>query len=451
MAQQTLVTRRLLGLSDPTEGLNMGLAILAEKDREDRALALQQQQLEGKLQKESDLASLARASISGATPVERSSALSELAAVDPARAESVQKFQEFQQRLAQGESGSSIESMVQGAATALASANPLSTLISRREQLSARGIPTFETDQAISVFQNEGEEAGRQLLRGVVDSGVEFGVVKGVTPEKVTSLQQNLMAAGLQPGTQEFKQALLTSMFKPQTSVTVGDGERAERKEIGKVQAKRFEKILEEGDTGRTLLGTLNQISEIDVKTGLFEPTKLAFGRAAEALGFDSSEFVDVTSAEALNALSNRLVNDVLNSAKGPQTDQDAERARSTIRSLGDDPKAGMFKIKSLKSAAERQIERADFISRAVDDEDKSVSEANRDWREFINKTPNVSPKLKDEDGLPMFWNDYEDQYLDRNPGSSRSDALKAWRANKPLSTQSTKSVRIGRFTIEEE
>lgn len=210
--------------------------------------------------------------------------------------------------------------------------------------------------------------------------------------------------------------------------VTIGGDVSEEKKAIAKVQAQRFSDIMSEGRNAESTIETLDQMDAIDIKTGALEPLKASFAALAEGFGVDASGIADVTSAQALGAVSNRMVNDVLNSAKGPQTEGDAQRALKTIRSLGDDPLAGQFKSDSLRALALRKIEQADFISEEISN-GKTFTAADKAWREYKNKTPNLSEVVRNpQTGLPVFFYQFKQNAKRAREGISDADIINAWR-----------------------
>ena len=386
-------------------------------------------------------------------------AIRQLSVVAPKLSKSLLDVREFEQMASDSRHKDLSKKVVEGAAFALASDNPVGFLINRRDQLRSQGIDSFQTDQAIRAFQEEGDEAGREMLRGVVTVGEKLGIIEGASPEKLTTLEKNLVAGGLERGSPEFKQAVLENIFKPTnvTKVSVGS-DTAEQKAIGAVRGKQFERIIKSADAADQQLSTIRQIENIDVETGSLEPLKLGVAKIANAFGINASGISDVANAEALNALTTRMVNDVLNSASGPQTDQDAERARKAIRGLSDSQKGGQFKISMLKSIALRNSERRDFIESRLDEGD-NLSRATKAWREFAKKNPVVSSKTGD-DGLPVLFHQYEEGLKERNPEITRGEALRAWRdfnnrkkspnnINKPQKQEKTSTNRGNSFIVD--
>lgn len=371
-------------------------------------------------------------------------ALQSLASLAPDQANKVQQFHLGQQQQQAGVVKSQqvsaqqqqqadkdrLQSVIEGAVQLSSlpdDASKLNFLKQRKQQLTTRGIATQDTDEIIGLFESGQSDQANALINSTVKTGERLGFVKPVKAaaiESPTSLQKNLLAAGLQPGTPEFQAAILKSTTKP----LIGSGEPEEKKALARQRVKRFGEIQTAADQATTLLDNLNQIDAIVVETGALEPAKAAFAAVIEGFGIDASEIANATGAQAVNAITGRLLNDVLNAATGPQTDQDATRARKTIANLGNTPGAFKFKNDSLRSLALRQIEQRDFIAGQLD-EDKNLSQANKAWREFKRKTPSLSAVVKDsETGLPLFFFQFKNMAKERRSGISDQEIIKAWR-----------------------
>jgi len=245
---------------------------------------------------------------------------------------------------------------------------------------------------------------------------------------KLTTLQQNLMAAGLKPGTPEFAQETLNSIRK--SGININTGEAGEEKELAKNRVKKLAELQDRADSAQGVLDAVSQLENIDVNTGALEQGKVAIASILEGFGVDASSIANVTNAQAFESVSERLLNDVLSAATGPQTDADADRVRKTLASIKDTPGAVGFKNNSLKSMALRQVEQRDFIENQLD-EGSNLTKANKAWREFKKKTPMVNSALKGPDGLPVFFFQFKENAEKARPGISSDEIIKAWRGIK--------------------
>ena len=308
-------------------------------------------------------------------------------------------------------------------------------------------------DRYVEIANMPADQQELELQRMQV-MGTEIASLIPEAP-KPTALEQQLQAAGLQPGTPEYQRAIrnnvegilspealaqkqqIASAGKSSTSVNMNvnsGGEDKEREEIAKIDAKQYGQVLEKASNSQETLDNLSQLELIDVQTGALEPAKVAMAAIAEGFGVDASGLANVANAQAYNAVANTLVNKVLNAAKGPQTEQDAARARQTIANLGDSPEGAKFKINAMKALAMRDIEMADFIQSRMDAQREngeivSFSKARTEWNNFKRETPLLSSAVKNPStGLPVFFYEFKENAERKRPGITEQEVIDAWR-----------------------
>lgn len=331
---------------------------------------------------------------------------------------------------------SNLESMVQGALEFSAitgnDVQAQNNFLKRRvQEIQSRGGNPQDTLELL----NMNPEQRKQIVQGVIQIGERAGILQPKAPlkQETTTLIKNLEAQGLIKGTPEFREAIQRQLGKPTgttVQVDLGKSEQIERGEIGKVQARRYEKVVEAGENARNTLAALDQLDNIDVNKGIFEPAKVELARVLSGLGFDekAKQLANVATAQSFNAVSERLVNEVLNTAKGPQTDQDAERARKTIAQLSDDPRAAAFKNDAMRALALRKIEQQEFIEDRVD-RGQTFSQAVREWNKFKKETPSLGAIIQGvNNDLPIFVFQYRNIQRKINPNITEEEILDKWR-----------------------
>ena len=208
--------------------------------------------------------------------------------------------------------------------------------------------------------------------------------------------------------------------------VRMGAGEKAEDVESAKLDARFYNGLLDKADEADTTIAQVRQMQSIDVDTGALEPAKARLAAIAEGFGLNASGLANATNAQAFNAISNRLVNQVLNLAKGPQTEGDAQRARSTIASLGNTPEARRFVENTMLAAAYRTREMADYIAERRDDGER-IRDARMAWRKYTRTTQNQSDHRKGPDGLPLFFFQFKENARAKRPGISDQEIIDIW------------------------
>ena len=151
-------------------------------------------------------------------------------------------------------------------------------------------------------------------------------------------------------------------------------------------------------------------------------------------VGVDTQELfdVDLTNTQAFNSVAARMVNQVLNQAKGPQTEGDAQRAKQTLVKLGNTPEANIFILDTLEANALRKIERSNFLQDSIDNGVDS-KDANKAWNKFKLDTPMLSSVSKvSKNGIPVYFFQFKEQAKANRPDVSDAEIVAAWRtANK--------------------
>jgi len=298
------------------------------------------------------------------------------------------------------------------------------------------------------------DQAIPQVVKFLGEQGIDAQeLAQGVTPESLgsfitqtdelirdprkmqqatTSLQKNLAAAGLQPGSPEFKQAVLSATQKPNTQISIG-AEKKFASEVAKGQAKTFGRIGEEADKAIDANQSLDVLESIDVDTGALEPAKQGIAAFAQAFGIPTGNLANISKGEAFNAEAKRIVLAVKASQKGPQTDKDEETIRSTVANLGNTKAGNQFIIDSARALNTRRIERKEFYDLFIEEsggsfKDESGKTADRAWADFKRKTPMISTNLRTPEGLPVFFYKFESGVRDANPQATRAEILEFWK-----------------------
>lgn len=386
-----------------------------------QALAQQQQQ-------QAQLSGLQRQALQG-----DEAALGQIS--DPAIVASIQSVLATQDEATRTENLRENEVLTRGALDALALPPEQRRAFVQRqsEKTKSEGRDTSRTDALLQLDDNQFnqglEQQARQGLTVQEVAKQQFGA-----GQKPTTLQQNLQAAGLQPGTPEFQEAVLASITKPQTTVTVGSGDTAFAKELAKGQAKNVATVREEADAAIDANQSLSILENIDVNTGALEPAKQGLAAFANAFGLDSSKLASVSAGEAFNAEAQRLVLSVKATQKGPQTDKDEATIRKTVANLGNTQQGNQFIINSARAMNNRKIGRKDFYDNFLEEsggkfrnEDGTTADAA--WSKFKRNTPMVSSKLRTPEGLPVFFFKFEEVVRSANPDATKAEILEAWRA----------------------
>lgn len=204
------------------------------------------------------------------------------------------------------------------------------------------------------------------------------------------------------------------------------------QKSRGKNLAETVSGIEEDGRNARSQLALIQPLLAMDVETGYGKKGQLAAARLGGLLfGEDVGKLIyeQTSEAEAFEALSETLVNNTLNLAKGPQTDQDAIRVRSTLASLGKTPQANKFILGYSSGVQRRMIERAKFFSEEVNEKGTNFKEVQSSWDQYLDSTPLVSASVYQKGTtIPMTFYEFEQAAKEKNKGISRQVIEQKWR-----------------------
>lgn len=270
---------------------------------------------------------------------------------------------------------------------------------------------------------------------GVLGTAQQMGIMAAPKEEADTrtSLEKNLIAAGLTPGTPEFQAAALQNINKPSgTSVTLQmPGEKmlgAEAEALGKAFVKKFEGIQSEASAATQQRDTLRQIKALNINTGLTTDIRASAANVLNNLGLNGNDLLktDVANVQAFNKLSGRLVQEGLMSQKGVATDNDARLYAKTVPSITDNKKATNFIIESMNAQNERKIEKEQFYTDWLD-ANGTFKGADKEWNRYISSTPLYIEGYTNNIGLPYTFYEFKNEMQALNPGVTEPEIIKQW------------------------
>jgi hypothetical protein len=127
----------------------------------------------------------------------------------------------------------------------------------------------------------------------------------------------------------------------------------------------------------------LDALESLPIGTGWGTEAQAKAAEVLVGLGYKGDEAKQLASnAQSFRAIQARQVNDELNMAKGPQTEGDAQRAKSTYATLGNTPQANQFINDLQRAVIKRKASEAKYYR---DNYDKALNEGDlskleRDW-----------------------------------------------------------------------
>lgn len=192
-------------------------------------------------------------------------------------------------------------------------------------------------------------------------------------------------------------------------------------------QADEFKVVQQQGRDAAGIIQQLNVARSIDVDTAPFEDKMQVAREIGDVFGFSVDE-KQLSNVAAFDAVMGTLVNDRISQEKGPQTDQDVVRFRKTMASVNNTSVAKDFLLNYAEALERRKVHKARFFRSGVRGK-KDYEDILDEYQSYMDKTPLIRTDFRDLDtGLPVFYYEFEREYLKENPGSSAEEALAEWR-----------------------
>lgn len=199
------------------------------------------------------------------------------------------------------------------------------------------------------------------LQSGNVNAAKKVAEIGQTWTAKKTPLMQNLEAAGLQPGSPEYRQALMASVTKPQTQVNMGY-EKAYDKTVGETLAKESVDIQKRGVDGATRASRYKQLGHLlqdpNLYTGTFSETIVNPLKKAGSTLFGMN-LEGVGSAEAVQSISKELAADIASKLK-PVSNFEIQFAQSILPNLSNSAEGNTLLVELGVRSAERDQKIAD-------------------------------------------------------------------------------------------
>lgn len=314
-----------------------------------------------------------------------------------------------------------------------------SYLSKRLETLTSEGRNTDNTQKLLNMYASNDPSQINKANFHMVEARKE-GQALGYLPKDPKQPVIFQEAARIFPNdVQAQNKYIREARFKPQSLTTVNlGGERTEQKELGKIRARGFEKVIESGDLAQGNLNSLDILDNVDVQSGKLEPFKQSIAAWGQSMGMDTSRLANVAAGQSFTAESSKVVLNAMQAQKGPQTESDMRQIRTTVSNLGNAPEANSFINNAARATSLRAIEKRDFYNNYLAEKDtlKGVSKA---WNEFGGNAPLVSKYKSPKTGLPIFFHEFERDAIARSeagnnlqPGftPTRKQIMTSWRNN---------------------
>ena len=243
----------------------------------------------------------------------------------------------------------------------------------------------------------------------------------------LTAMMKNVMAmTQSQPGEPKFQKEFAKQMEKQGAGTTVVIGGASEQKELGKLRVQNYAGLQARALTAQNQLASLDILDSIDVRTGKLEPLKQSMAAWGESFGMNTKRLANVSAGEAYTAESGKMVLNVMASQKGPQTKDDMIQIRTTISGLGNTEEANQFINSSARAISLRTLEERDFKQEWLQEKD-TLDGADKAWNDRKRGTPMIAKNLKTPEGLPMFYFQFKQYLIEKNPDMTEDRVRQLW------------------------
>jgi hypothetical protein len=206
------------------------------------------------------------------------------------------------------------------------------------------------------------DRLAKQQAANLQKEFTEAKIAEMSTP-KQTALVQNLIAAGLKPGTQAFQDALLKAATKPSTVFMGGD----KQKEAAYNAALQTRKdMIKQVNADRELgvrLETAIDLLESGVQTGRVQAAMMPLKQIGREIGFLSDEDIsDLSDQEIIDSVTAYLTPRMRVTGAGASSDRDMDFfQRSTVR-MANTPEANLVIAKMQKQVMDYNKNRLDLF-----------------------------------------------------------------------------------------
>lgn len=215
--------------------------------------------------------------------------------------------------------------------------------------------------------------------------------------QKPTSLMQNLQSAGIEPGTPEYRDAILNGT-KGGVNVNIGDGEGKKFYEkLDEKNANMFGTLLEDGTNARSTIMRIDRLDQLlkTVPTGAVANFKQIAANYGLRLGDD------VDNIQAAQALINQIVPQQRPAGSGPMSDADLELFKQSVPRIINSPGGNQIIIETMRGIAKYTAMQGDIAARVANREIKP-----EEGRALLANLPNpLAAKTPTRIGSPAEFN----------------------------------------------
>lgn len=225
----------------------------------------------------------------------------------------------------------------------------------------------IEARKAAAEEQRKNIELGLKIKEtGIKERGVVVKEAKLEQPD-LTSLQQNLAATGLQPGTPEFQEALLKNISK--SGVQVNIGEKATGKILGQILPDVGKTVSKQARASSGVLDIVSGMEELldqGLTTGFFTPAKATIMNILSSAGVDINK-EELAQATNFTALANAATKELIATATfGSLSKGEMDFLKDQIAKLGNDTQANRLVLAGIKERFGKKVDLSQRFNSAI-------------------------------------------------------------------------------------
>lgn len=248
---------------------------------------------------------------------------------------------------------------------------------------------------------------------------------------------QDAFDAELDPRRKTQLGLLINKIVNPSTGITINTADTAGGTALKEARQDYLRDIASNGIAAQD---TLNNADLLDQALDSVEGTALdagAFAGLREGLasvailgGFGDEFAEDLASLTTIDAISQKMTIIETQQLKGAINQREFNAAGKINTAIDLPNLANRFAVKRMRATAKMN---SWMLTRA-----EQIEDANPTWgdnkiakqmRKEFNNIPYFSKTLKDQNGLPLFFTEFRDSYMEQNPADGTADVLTAWRS----------------------
>ncbi len=225
-------------------------------------------------------------------------------------------------------------------------------------------------------------------------------LLENINPsQKPTGLMLNLASAGLQPGTPEYRDAILKGTRG--TTVNVGAGEKAWDTESAKLFAKRYDDLTTQAQSAQQMLGLYDLAQaglDSGVRTGSLGGAEQAVRQMGLALGIGNAD--KIAGGELLTAVQNRMALQMRSpdsgmGMPGAVSDRDLTFLKEAQIGLDRTPAGNRQMLDAFRKLEQRKVQVAQLADQYIQKNGRLDAGFNQAVRKYADENP-LFPRKED-------------------------------------------------------